>query len=276
MPERIVTIRCPDDRVFDLGLSELFQHQRVVAILVWRDVKIRYRRTFFGAGWAVLQPFATMVVFSVIFGHFIGVPSEGLPYPVFAYAGLLPWTFFAQSFNQASTGVARNSSLLSKVYLPKLAIPVSSVIAVLPDFLVAFLVLLAMMAWYGIVPSLAILTLPIFLGFAALTALGVGLWLSALDVRFRDVRYTFAFVQQLWFYATPVVYPSSVVDNPVAAAVLSLNPMAGVTTGFRWALLGGAAPALTPLLISVAAVIAVFVTGALVFRRVARTAIDHL
>lgn len=249
-----------------MNLREIWAYRELLYFLTWRDVKVRYKQTAIGAAWAVLQPLLTMVVFSVIFGALMRVPSEGLPYPVFAYAALLPWNFFAGALTRASSSLVNDASLITKVYFPRLLLPVSAVLSLTLDFGIAFVILLAMMAWYGIVPGVGLLTLPLFLLLAFTTALGCGLWLSALNVRYRDIAYVTPFLIQIWFFITPVAYPSSIV--PERWRVLyGLNPMAGVVEGFRWALLDTATAPGATIVVSTAVVVVLFLGGVFCFRR---------
>ena len=220
-----------------LKLGELWRYRELLYFFVWRDIKVRYKQTILGAAWAVLQPFLTMVVFSIFFGRLANVPSDDLPYPVFAYAALVPWTFFANGLTQASNSVVSNAGMVKKIYFPRLTLPVASVLAGLVDFALAFVVLVGMMFFFNIAPTSNIVWLPLLLLLALVTALGVSLWLAALNVRFRDVRYTVPFLVQFWLFITPIAYPSSLVDGPWRL-LYSLNPMVGVVEGFRWALLG--------------------------------------
>jgi lipopolysaccharide transport system permease protein len=256
----------PPRRWEALNLREVWHYRELLYFLTWRDVKVRYKQTAIGAAWAVLQPLLTMVVFTVIFGALIRVPSDGLPYPVFAYAALLPWTFFATALTRASTSLVNDASLLTKVYFPRLLLPVSAVLSMTLDFAVAFVILLAMMGWYGIVPGVGLLTLPLFLLLAFTTALGCGLWLSALNVRYRDIAYATPFLIQVWFFLTPVAYPSSMIPDRWKA-LYGLNPMAGVVEGFRWALLGTAAAPGAITAVSTAVVVVLFLGGVFAFRR---------
>jgi lipopolysaccharide transport system permease protein len=234
---------------------------------------VRYKQTALGVAWAVLQPVLTMIVFSIVFGRLAKVPSNGVPYPVFSYAGLLPWTFFAAALAQGSTSLATNANLISKVYFPRLVLPMAVVLAGTLDFSIAFLVLIAMMLFYGIVPGLAILTIPFFLALAVMTALGVSLWLSALDVKYRDVRYAIPFLAQFWLFATPVAYPTSLIPASWQL-VYGLNPMAGVVEGFRWALLGEKSAPGGTMAVSVLIALLVFGSGLFYFRRLERQFAD--
>ena len=237
--------------------------------MAWRDIKVRYKQTALGAAWAVLQPFLTMVVFSVFFGRLAGIPSDGVPYPVFAFVALVPWTFFANSVSLAGNSLLQQEKMLSKVFFPRIVIPSASVIGCLLDLGIAFVVLLAMMLAYGILPGLALLATPFFVVLAALIALGVGLWLSALNVEYRDVRYTIPFLVQTWLFISPVAYPTSLVPEQWRL-VYGLNPMVGVIDGFRWALLGqGEVPVLT-LTLSAAIASVLIVSGLYYFRRMER------
>jgi lipopolysaccharide transport system permease protein len=256
----------PPRRWEALDLRDIWRYRELLYFLTWRDIKVRYKQTAIGAAWAVLQPLLTMVVFSVLFGALIRVPSDGLPYPVFAYAGLLPWNFFAAALTRASGSLVNDASLITKVYFPRLLLPVSAVLSMTLDFAVAFLVLLGMMAWYGIVPGVSLLTLPLFCLLAFMTALGCGLWLSALNVSYRDIAQVTPFLIQVWLFITPVAYPSSIIPERWRA-LYGLNPMAGVVEGFRWALLGSAAPPGATILVSTAAVVVLFIGGVFCFRR---------
>jgi len=254
-------------------LGELWDYRELLYFLVWRDIKVRYKQTALGATWAVLQPVMTMLVFSVFFGKLAKVPSDGIPYPIFAYAALLPWQLFAFALSESSNSLVGSQNLIQKVYFPRLVIPIAGVLAGLVDFAIAFVLLLGMMAYYGIHPTAAILVLPVFIVFAVAAALSVGLWLSALNVQFRDVRYTIPFLTQFWLFATPVAYPSSLVPEKWRA-LYGLNPMAGVVEGFRWALLGKSTSPGPLLWVSVAAVILLLVGGLAYFRRMEKTFAD--
>ena len=269
---RTITVR-PSSGWVAVRLAELWDYRELFYFLTWRDIKVRYKQTAFGAAWAVLQPFLTMVVFSLFFGSLAGIPSGGVPYPVFAFAALVPWTFFATAVALAGNSLVEQERILAKVYFPRLIVPAAAVLACLVDFAIAFVVLLVMMLVYGIVPTAAILTLPFFVLLAALTALAVGLWLSALNVLYRDVRYVIPFLVQLWLFISPVAYPSSLVPEPWDA-VYGLNPMAGVIDGFRWALLSEAEPPGPLLAVSVVTIAALLAGGLLYFRRMERSFAD--
>jgi lipopolysaccharide transport system permease protein len=241
--------------------------------LTWRDIKVRYKQTALGAAWAILQPFLTMVVFSLFFGRLANIPSDGVPYPIFSYGGLLPWTFFSTGLSQSAVSLVGSSNLITKVYFPRLAIPIATVLSGVVDFALAFVVLLGMMVFYGIAPTWNIIWLPGFLLLALVTCLGVGLWLSALNVKYRDVRYVIPFITQFWLFATPIAYPSTLLDQPWRT-LYGLNPMVGVVEGFRWALLGTETRPGLIVLVSSATAIAVLVGGAFYFRRMEKTFAD--
>lgn len=248
----------PSRGLVPLRLRSLWEYRELIYFLVWRDIKVRYKQTSLGAAWAILQPFLTMVVFSVVFGKLAKIPSDGFPYPVFVYTALLPWQLFSHSLSECGNSLVLNRDLITKVYFPRLVIPLAAVLALLVDFVIAFIVLLGMMYYYGIFPTMAILTLPLFIMLAVATALAVGLWLSALNVRYRDVHYTIPFLTQFWLFATPIAYPTSLVPEPWRIWY-GLNPMVGVVDGFRWALLGRAGN------LDSSTVISVFVIGLLLF-----------
>lgn len=256
-----------------VDFRELWQYRELLFFLIWRDIKVRYKQTALGAAWAVIQPFLTMVVFSLFFGRLAQVPSDGSPYPVFAYVALLPWNFFAGALERAGNSLVGNSQLLTKVYFPRLIIPLSATLSGLLDFAIAFLILIGMILYYGIIPTWAVATLPLFVLFALLTALSVGLWLSALNVQYRDVRYTLTFLIQLWLFASPVAYPTTLVPEQWRP-LYGLNPMAGVIEGFRWALLGRETAPDPLLLVSAVVVVLSFVGGLYYFRRMEKTFAD--
>jgi lipopolysaccharide transport system permease protein len=250
-----------------LPAGELWDYRELLYFFVWRDIKIRYKQTAIGAAWAVLQPFLTMLIFSLFFGKLAHIPSEGLPYPIFYYSALLPWMYFAASLQNATNTIVENQRLITKVYFPRLHLPISAVLSGLVDFGVSFLMLIVMMIYYGIRPTAAALWLPAFLVLAVATALGVGLWLSALNAIYRDVRYVVPFLVQFWMFASPVAYPASLVPAKWRW-LYGLNPMAGVIEGFRWSLTGHGDPPGRLVLISAAVVLAVLLAGIAYFQKV--------
>jgi homopolymeric O-antigen transport system permease protein len=256
-----------------LRLGELWQHRELLYFLIWRDVKVRYKQTALGIAWAVVQPFFTMVIFSLFFGRLAKMPSDGVPYPLFAYCALVPWGFFANGLNMGSNSLVESANLIRKVYLPRLAIPIATVLAGGVDFLVSFLLLIGMMGYYGRVPGIEAAWLPLLLLLGLVTALGVSLWLSALNVQYRDVRYTIPFLTQIWMFGTPIAYPSSLVPE-AWRPFYGLNPMVGVVEGFRWALLGTATRPGAMLIVSSLAALVLLVTGAMYFRYTEKTFAD--
>lgn len=257
-----------------LRLRELWEYRELLYFLAWRDIKIRYKQTALGLAWAILQPFLTMLIFAVFFGKLARMPSDNVPYPLFAFAALVPWTFFANGLTQSSNSLVGSANLIKKVYFPRLVVPISVVLGGLPDFALSFLVLLGMMAYYGVAPQLAIvLWLPLLLLLALVTALGTGLWLSALNVKYRDVRYIVGFLTQIWMFATPVVYPASLLSGRWRL-VYSLNPMVGVVEGFRWALLRTETAPGMAIVISATMSLLILVTGTFYFRRMEKTFAD--
>jgi lipopolysaccharide transport system permease protein len=256
-----------------IDFKQLWQYRELLYFLSWRDVKIRYKQTLLGMAWAVIQPFMTMVVFSVFFGKLAKMPSDGVPYPLFAYVALVPWTFFANALAQSSNSLVQNGNLIKKVYFPRLIMPLSGVLSGIVDFGFAFLVLLAMMAFYGIVPTVHIVWLPSMMLLAVMTALGVGLWLSAINVQFRDVRHAVPFLVQFWLFATPIAYPSSLLSEPWRT-VYGVNPMVGVVEGFRWALLGVEASPGPTIMVSFVAALLFLISGLFYFRRMERSFAD--
>jgi len=269
----------PSKGWISLRWKEFWEYRELLYFLIWRDVKVRYKQTILGAAWAILQPVATMVVFTIFFGRLAKVGSDGLPYPLFSYAGLLPWTFFAQALGQSSDSLVGASNLLKKVYFTRLVIPASSALAPAVDFSIALIVLAGMMIYYRVYPTLAILWLPLFLLLSFATALGVGMWLSALNVQYRDVKYVVPFFVQIWLFVTPVIYPTSQVTKKLAemglpAWLYGLNPMAGVVEGFRWALLGTGTRPGGVVLASAGVAALLLVSGAFYFRRMEKTFAD--
>jgi lipopolysaccharide transport system permease protein len=256
-----------------LRLRELWDYRELLYFFVWRDVKVRYKQTVLGAAWAILQPFLTMVVFSVFFGQLAKVPSDGVPYPISSFAALVPWTFFANGVILSSNSLVGNTSLITKIYFPRLTIPTGAVLSGMVDFGIAFVVLLGMMLYYGIMPTGAVLWLPLLLVLALVSSLAVGFWLSALNVQFRDVRYAVTFLIQFWLFATPIAWPSSLLDPPWRT-LYGLNPMAGVVEGFRWALLGTDTAPGPMLIVSALTALALLISGAFYFRRMERSFAD--
>jgi lipopolysaccharide transport system permease protein len=263
----------PNVRLFHLDLKAIWQYRELLYFLIWRDVKVRYKQTVIGAAWAILQPLLTMMVLTLIFGNFAKVPSDGLPYPIFAFTALLPWNYFSQAISRSGESLVGNARLISKVYFPRLIVPISAAVAPLVDFAIAFVVLVGMMAWYGIALTWGMFALPVFLLLALLTALAVGLWLSAFNVRYRDVRHAIPFLIQFWMFASPVAYPVSLVPEKWRL-LYSLNPMAGVIEGFRWAVLSKESPDFSVMALSAAAVLAILIGGLIYFTRVEQTFAD--
>ncbi len=263
----------PSRGLFHLDLASVWEYRELLYFLVWRDVKVRYKQTLLGATWAILQPLMTMAIFTVIFSYFAKIPSDGLPYPVFAYAALLPWNYFSQAMNRSGNSLVGNAHLITKVYFPRLMIPLASTVTPAVDLAVSFIPLVGLMLWFGITPTRGVLALPFFLLLAMLTALSFGLWLSPIHARYHDVGYITPFLTQLWMYASPVVYPVSLVPERWRWLYI-LNPMAGVIEGFRWALLGKASPDFQAMAISASIVFVLFLSGIVFFRRMERTLVD--
>ena len=263
----------PKKGLFQLDLKGIWQYRELLYFLVWRDLKVRYKQTVIGIGWAVLQPFVTMVIFTIIFGKLVKVPSDGIAYPIFAYSALLPWNYFASALQRCVVSVVGDAALVSKVYFPRLILPLAGTISGFADFFVSFLLLLGMMTFYHLGLSWTVLVLPFFLLLALSTALAVGLWLSALNVRYRDVGHTIPFLMQIWMYASPIVYPASMIPEKYRF-FYSLNPMAGVIEGFRWALLGKQSPDFAVMAISVAMVLLLISGGLVFFRNMEKTFAD--
>jgi len=263
----------PKKGLFQLELQAVWEYRELLYFLIWRDVKVRYKQTVIGAAWAILQPVMTMVLFTLIFGKLAKIPSDGLPYSLFAFTALLPWNYFSQAISRSGASLVSAANLISKVYFPRLLVPVSAATAPLVDFAIAFVVLVGMMRWYGIAPSWAMLAVPLFLLMALFAALAVGLWLSALNVRYRDVGHAIPFLIQFWMFASPVAYPVSLVPEKWRL-LYSLNPMAGVIEGFRWALLGKEIPEFGVMAVSALVVLAMFIGGLIYFSRVEQTFAD--
>ena len=256
-----------------LKLKEVWEYRELLYFLIWRDTKVKYKQTVLGIGWAIIQPFFTMVVFSIFFGKLAKIPSDGIPYPIFAYAGLVPWTFFSNSLSKGSNSLVSSSNLIKKIYFPRLIIPVSSVLSGLVDFILAFLVLIGMMFYFDLLPGLRIIWLPLFLSLSLFTSLAVSLWLSAMNVQFRDVQYITPFLTQFWLFATPIAYPSSLLSEPWRT-IYGLNPMAGVVEGFRWALLNTDTAPGPMIIVSSFVTMLLLISGALYFRRLEKSFAD--
>ncbi len=256
-----------------LKLKELWEYRELLYFLTWRDIKVRYKQTALGAAWAVLQPFMTMVVFSLFFGKLAQIPSDGLPYPIFSFAALVPWTFFAYGLSQSSNSLVGSANLIKKVYFPRLVVPISSILSGIVDFALSFVMLLVLMVYFGIFPTMNVIWLPALLLLAGVTSLGVGLWLSALNVEYRDVRYVIPFLTQFWMFATPIAYPSNLLPE-FWRPIYALNPMVGVVEGFRWALLGTDTQPGPMIVASSLAALVLLVSGAFYFKRMEKNFAD--
>ena len=267
------TIIRPSRGWISLKLGELWDYRELLLFLAWRDISVRYKQTVLGAAWAIIQPFFAMIVFSLFFGRLAQIPSDGVPYPIFSYTALLPWQYFATTLAGSGDSLVASANLLSKVYFPRLVIPLASVLPPLVDFAIAFVVLIGMMLFYGIVPTWQIVWLPFFMLLALVTSLGAGLWLSAMNVQYRDIRYTIPFITQFWMFASPVVYPSSLIPEQWRP-LYGLNPMAGVIEGFRWALLGTETAPGPMIIVSIFVALGLLVSGAFYFRRMEKTFAD--
>jgi lipopolysaccharide transport system permease protein len=265
MPETFHIHISPPRKWIPIDLRELWNYRELLFSFTERDIKIRYKQTALGFLWAIIQPLFMMIIFTVFFGRLAKIPSEGIPYPLFVLAALLPWTLFAEGLTRSTNSMITNAGIMTKVYFPRLIMPISGILSPLVDFAVSFIILIAMMAYYGFVPTLNVVFLPLFILLALATSLGIGLWLSALNVKYRDFQYTIPFMIQLWLFASPVVYPASLVPESVRF-LYGLNPMAGVIEGFRWALLGTEIPS-AMILVSVGVVVVLLVSGAFYFRR---------
>ncbi|MCB2213815.1 ABC transporter permease [bacterium] len=263
----------PSKGWLSIDFKELWRYRELIYFLTWRDIKVRYKQAVLGVAWAVLQPLLTMVIFTVIFGMLLNTPSQDVPYPLFSLTALLPWQLFASALQRSSVSLVGNANLLTKIYFPRLAIPLSSIFAALVDFMISFVVLIGVMIYYQYWPGWNALWLPLLVLLALLTALSVGLWLSALNVQYRDVQHMVPFIIQVWMYASPIVYPVETIPAGIWRTLYGLNPMTGVIQGFRWALLGGAPPDLT-MLISGAVVLVLLISGLFYFRRMEKTFAD--
>lgn len=254
---------------------ELWKFRELLYFFAWRDIKVRYKQTIMGVLWAIIQPLFSMVIFSLFFGRLANVPSDGVPYPIFSYTGLVPWIFFANALAQASNSLVVNANMIKKIYFPRLALPIAAVLAGVIDFILAFIVLLGIMLFYRMVPTVNVIWLPFFSLLALVTSLGVSLWLSAINVQFRDVRYTIPFIIQSWLFLTPIAYPSSSIPEPWRT-IYGLNPMAGVVEGFRWALLGTDTAPGPMTMVSAGVALVLFISGAFYFRRMEQSFADVL
>ena len=276
---RISTQELPHIRIqashgwITLKLRELWEYHELLYFLTWRDIKVRYKQTVLGGAWAIIQPFFTMVIFSLFFGKLAKIPSDGIPYPIFSFAALVPWTFFANGLSQSSNSLVGSANLIKKVYFPRLVVPISSVVSGTIDFVIAFVVLLGMMVYYRILPTSNAIYLPPLLLLDFVTSLGVGLWFSAMNVQFRDVRYAVPFLVQAWMFASPIAYPSSLLSEPWQT-IYGLNPMVGVVEGFRWALLGTNTAPGPIIAVSSMAALGILISGAYYFRRMEKTFAD--
>lgn len=271
-PQQLIEIR-PDRGWFDLDLGAVWRYRELFVMLMMRDIQVLYKQAALGVGWAILQPVFAVTIFTIVFGYFARMPSEGIPYPLFAFAGVLPWTYFAEAVRRGSTGIVTDAELIRKIYFPRLIMPLANVVSPLLDFCIAFVVLLALMAFYGIAPGWKFLFVPPLMVVAALLALAVGLWLAPVNVRFRDIKHTLPFMIQVWMYASPIVYPLSMVPEQWQWAY-ALNPMVGVIEAFRWAVFGEGQPNFASLGISCVVIVVLLVGGLVFFRRMERSFAD--
>lgn len=271
--ERPVTVIAPRSGWLDLGLNEVWQQRELLYFLVWRDLKVRYSQAALGTAWAIIQPVIAVAIFTVIFGYFAKLPSDGVPYPVFAFAAILPWTYFSEAVRRSAFGLVGDSELVKKVYFPRLIIPMANIVSPLLDFAVSLGVLVVLMLWYGLTPTLSLLAVPALLALTAALALALGLWLGPVNVRFHDVMHTLPFLLQIWMYATPIVYPLSMVPERFKT-LYSLNPAVGLIEGFRWAVLGKGSLDLQALGVSAAFTAVALAGGLLWFKREERQFAD--
>jgi lipopolysaccharide transport system permease protein len=272
-PNQIVTDIRPDRGWLDLDLGAVWRFRELLQVLVIRDLQVLYKQALLGAGWAILQPLFAVIIFSIIFGYIVRMPSEGVPYPLFAFAGVLPWTYFAEAVRRSGVGLVTDAELVRKIYFPRLIMPLANVVSPLVDFCIAFVVLLIVMAFYGIAPNVKMLVIPFLMIVAALLALSIGLWLAPINVRFRDIKHTLPFMIQIWMYASPIVYPLSMVPEQWRV-LYSLNPMVGVIEGFRWAVFGQGEPNFMALGMSAIIIVILMAGGLIFFRRMERTFAD--
>lgn len=267
------TVIKPSSGWLSLNLKEVWAYRELLFLLAWRDVSVRYKQSIVGIGWAIIQPLMTMFIFTIIFGTFAKLPSDGLPYPVFTYCALLPWNYFARSLGDSSDSLVGSSNLVTKVYFPRLILPLSKVFAGLIDFSLAFMILVGMMIWYRVTPTAGIFMLPVFMLVAMVSALGVGLWLTALNVKYRDVKFIVPFLTQFWMYASPVAYSTSIIPQKWQW-LYGLNPMVGVIEGFRWALLGKTAPNTEMMAVSLSILVVVLLSGLIYFKKMEQSFAD--
>ena len=270
--EKKIIIKASDN-LFKLNIAEVWEYRELLSMFVWRDITVRYKQSLIGIGWAVIQPVMTMVIFSIIFGYLAKLPSEGIPYPIYTFCALLPWNYFARSLTDSSDSLVSSSHLITKVYFPRLILPLSKVLAGFVDFAIAFIVLLVLMVWYQITPSYGIFLLPLFILIAMLTAFGIGLWLTALNVKYRDIKFVVPFIAQLWMYISPVAYSTSLIPEKWQW-LYGLNPMVGVIEGFRWALLSKDMPNIEMMSISTGIVLIILLGGIYYFRKMEQTFSD--
>ncbi|MDM8553604.1 ABC transporter permease [Desulfococcaceae bacterium HSG7] len=263
--EKKIVIKAPDG-LFRLNLSEVWDYRELLFMFIWRDITVRYKQSLIGIGWVIIQPIMMMIIFSIIFGRLAKLPSDGIPYPIFTFCALLPWSYFARSLNDSSDSLVNAANLITKVYFPRLILPLSKVISGLIDFSISFIILLGMMLWYQITPSYGIFWLPLFILVTMMTAFGVGLWLTALNVKYRDIKFVVPFITQFWMYASPVAYSASLIPERWQL-LYGVNPLVIVIEGFRWALLNTAAPNIGMVLISVGIVIIILIAGIYFFKK---------
>jgi len=265
----------PSTGLAALNLGDLWTYRELVFFMIWRDIKVRYKQTFLGAAWAIIQPLLTMLIFNFVFGTVAKVPTDGVPYPIFSYTALLPWGLFTTALNTASRSLTANQNMVTKIYFPRLVLPLASVLGGLVDFVIAFVILIGLLIYYRVTPTAAVWTLPVFILLALITALGAALWLSAVNVQYRDVNYVLPFLTQFWLFLTPVAYSAKVISEKWQV-VYSLNPMAGVVNGFRWALLGTDTGPGTTMAVSAAIAVLVLISGLFYFRSMERTFADTI
>lgn len=263
----------PRKGLFQLDLGSLWRYRELLYFLVWRDVLIRYKQTVIGISWAVLQPLVTMGIFAIIFGKLANIPSDGKPYPIFAFAALLPWNYFSQALTRSGTSLVGNSNLITKIYFPRLLVPLAATFSPVVDLFFSFLILLVLMPWYGIPLSWGMLLLPLFVALLLMTALAVGLWASALNVKYRDVGHTIPFLIQAWMYASPIAYPVSMVPEKWRL-LYSLNPVVGVIEGFRWVILNSERPDFLAMAVSASVMTVLLFGGLIYFKRTEQTFAD--